>query len=74
MDVIYPSLGPLLISGASDGMVPQCSNHLGTVIRDNYAQNHGDEVNQVFGLVNIFAGSPVTLYRNQANRLKGLGL
>ncbi len=62
-----------IIPGASDGMVPQCSTHLGTVIRDNYAQNHGDEVNQVLGLVNIFAASPVTLYRDQANRLKNLG-
>ncbi|GAC1371494.1 MAG: hypothetical protein NVS3B3_05010 [Aquirhabdus sp.] len=62
-----------LISGESDGMVPKCSQHLGTVLRDNYAQNHGDEVNQVLGLVNIFAASPVTIYRDQANRLKNLG-
>ncbi|MBC7751219.1 MAG: triacylglycerol lipase [Candidatus Saccharibacteria bacterium] len=62
-----------IISGASDGVVPQCSQHLGTVIRDNYAQNHGDEVNQVLGLVNVFAASPVTIYREQANRLKNIG-
>ena len=62
-----------LISGASDGMVPKCSQHLGTVLRDDYSQNHGDEVNQVLGLVNIFAASPVTIYRGQANRLKNLG-
>jgi triacylglycerol lipase len=73
LDYLF-GLTAFLIPGASDGMVPQCSNHLGTVIRDNYAQNHGDEVNQVFGLVNIFAASPVTLYRNQANRLKSLGM
>ncbi len=64
----------LLISGESDGMVPKCSQHLGTVLRDNYSQNHGDEVNQVLGLVNEFAASPVTIYREQANRLKNLGL
>jgi len=63
-----------IISGASDGMVPKCSQHLGTVLRDDYSQNHGDEVNQVLGLVNIFATSPVTIYREQANRLKNLGL
>lgn len=63
-----------LIPGASDGMVPKCSQHLGTVLRDDYSQNHGDEVNQVLGLVNIFAASPVTIYRGQANRLKNLGL
>jgi triacylglycerol lipase len=44
-----------------------------TVLRNNYLQNHGDEVNQVLGLVNIFATSPVTIYRDQANRLKNLG-
>lgn len=63
-----------LIPGESDGMVPKCSNHLGTVLRDNYAQNHGDEVNQVMGLVNVFAASPVTIYRDHANRLKNLGM
>jgi triacylglycerol lipase len=63
-----------LIPGASDGVVPQCSSHLGAVIYDHYAQNHLDEVNLLFGLTNIFATSPVTLYRNQANRLKSAGL
>ncbi len=63
-----------IIPGASDGMVPKCSQHLGTVLRDDYSQNHGDQVNQVLGLVNIFAASPVTIYRGQANRLKNLGL
>jgi len=62
-----------IIPGPSDGMVPKCSQHLGTVLRDDYSQNHGDEVNQVLGLVNIFAASPVTIYRGQANRLKNLG-
>jgi triacylglycerol lipase len=64
----------LLISGPSDGLVPQCSSHLGTVIYDNYAENHLDEVNLLFGFTNIFATNPVTLYRNQANRLKNAGL
>jgi triacylglycerol lipase len=64
----------LLIPGASDGVVPQCSSHFGAVIYDHYAQNHLDEVNLLFGLTNIFATSPVTLYRNQANRLKNAGL
>ena len=63
----------LLISGPSDGVVPQCSSHLGAVIYDNYAQNHLDETNLLFGLTNIFATSPVTLYRNHANRLKNSG-
>jgi triacylglycerol lipase len=72
LDYVF-AVSSLIIPGASDGMVPQCSTHLGTVIRDNYYQNHGDEVNQVLGLTYIFAASPVTQYRDQANRLKGLG-
>jgi triacylglycerol lipase len=64
----------LLISGASDGVVSQCSSHFGVVINDSYPQNHLDEVNLLFGLTNIFATSPVTLFRNQANRLKNAGL
>jgi len=64
----------LLIPGASDGLVPQCSSHLGLVIRDNYPQNHLDEVNQVAGLTQLFATSPVTLYREHLNRLKLAGL
>lgn len=64
----------LLISEPSDGLVPKCSSHLGMVIRDNYFQNHLDEVNQVAGLVSPFEVSPVTLYRQHANRLKVAGL
>ena len=58
----------------NDGLVGTCSSHLGTVIRDNYGMNHLDEVNQTLGLVNIFETSPVTVFRQQANRLQGLGL
>ncbi|HVP27618.1 MAG TPA: triacylglycerol lipase [Myxococcota bacterium] len=59
---------------ANDGLVGRCSSHLGTVIRDNYNQNHLDEVNQVLGLVSIFESSPVSLFRSHANRLKNAGL
>jgi len=44
------------------------------VIRDDYAMNHLDEVNQTIGLTNLFETNPVTIYRQHANRLKGLGL
>lgn len=64
----------LLIKESSDGLVPSCSSHLGQVIRDDYYQNHLDEVNQVMGLVSVFTPDPVQLYRQQANRLKGVGL
>ncbi len=63
----------LLIPEANDGLVPRCSSHLGTVLRDNYAYNHLDEVNQVVGLVG-FLQDPVSVYRQQANRLKNQGL
>ncbi|WP_211452860.1 esterase/lipase family protein [Collimonas antrihumi] len=65
----------LAYGGATnDGLVGSCSSHLGRVIRDNYGMNHLDEVNQLLGLVNIFETNPKTVYRQQANRLKGLGL
>ncbi|MES1951713.1 triacylglycerol lipase [Salinisphaera sp. S4-8] len=57
----------------NDGLVGQCSSKLGDVIRDDYFQNHLDEVNQVAGLVGIGQDVPA-LYRQQANRLKNAGL
>ena len=77
LDVIDPSLALTSLafgSAKNDGLVASCSSHLGKVIRDDYAMNHLDEVNQTIGLVNIFETSPVTLYRQQANRLKNMGL
>ena len=59
---------------ANDGMVGRCSSRMGMVIRDNYRMNHLDEVNQFFGLTSIFETDPVTVYRQQANRLKNAGL
>lgn len=61
-------------SGANDGLVGRCSSHLGDVIRDNYFQNHLDEVNQILGLVSIFESSPASIFKSHANRLKNLGL
>nr|WP_174505496.1 triacylglycerol lipase [Acinetobacter sp. Marseille-Q1620] len=58
----------------NDGLVPKCSSHLGEVIRDDYPQNHLDEVNQILGLVGSGAGNPVPLYSQHANRLKLAGL
>lgn len=68
------ALTSLFYPEANDGLVGRCSSHLGTVIRDNYFQNHLDEVNQVLGLVSIFESNPKTLFRNHANRLKSAGL
>lgn len=77
LDIIDPALAltSLAFGGAkNDGLVASCSSHLGRVIRDDYAMNHLDEVNQTIGLVNLFETNPVTLYRQHANRLKNLGL
>jgi len=59
---------------ANDGLVSRCSNHWGTVLRDDYGWNHIDQMNHVFGLRSIFASDPVAVYRAHANRLKNAGL
>lgn len=58
----------------NDGLVGRCSSHFGQVLRDNYLMDHLDEVNQILGLVHIFASNPKTVYRQHANRLQNLGL
>lgn len=58
----------------NDGLVGRCSSHLGKVIRDNYRMNHLDEVNQTIGLTSLFETSPVSVYRQHANRLKNASL
>lgn len=73
-DLLF-ALSALLLDGqASDGLVPRCSAHWGQVLRDDYAWNHLDQVNQAFGLRGWLAADPVAVYRAHANRLKNLGL
>ncbi len=67
------AVSSLIYSEASDGLVGKCSSHFGTVLRDDYAMNHIDEVNQLFGLRALLT-DPKTIYRSQANRLKNNGL
>ena len=77
LDISDPALALTSLAFAgekNDGLVGSCSSHLGKVIRDDYGMNHLDEVNQFIGLVNIFETNPVTVYRQQANRLKNSGL
>ena len=57
----------------NDGLVSSCSSRLGYVIRDDYAMNHLDSVNQMFGIVAWGRTSPLPLYRQQVNRLKNAG-
>jgi len=75
-DVVDPFMAVLGVAFGqkNDGLVSSCSSHLGRVIRDDYAMNHLDEVNQTVGIVNLFETSPVTVFRQQANRLQALGL
>jgi triacylglycerol lipase len=58
--------------GESDGGIPVCGAKFGKVI-GVYNWNHGDEINQLFGLV-PFGANPVTVLRTHANRLKQDGL
>ncbi len=73
LDALF-GITALFVGEANDGLVGRCSSHLGDVIRDNYFQNHLDEVNLMFGLVSPFTTNPKTLFRNHANRLKKKGL
>lgn len=76
LDAIDPALEmtSLAFNGKNDGLVSSCSSRLGRVIRDDYRMNHMDEVNQTIGIVHLFETSPVTVFRQQANRLQALGL
>lgn len=58
----------------SDGLVGVCSAAWGKVLRNDYPWNHFDEVNQVMGLIGVGASDPVAFYRQQASRLKLLGI
>jgi triacylglycerol lipase len=75
-DVSDPLLGltSLVYSEDNDGLVGRCSGHFGKVLRDDYSMNHLDEVNQLFGLVDVFETSPTSVFRSHANRLKNAGL
>ncbi|XXU80103.1 triacylglycerol lipase [Sorangium sp. So ce1151] len=63
-----------LYSESNDGMVGRCSSHLGEVLRDDYGMNHLDEVNQLFGFINLSGPNPKSVFRAHASRLKGAGL
>ena len=73
LDVFFGITG-LISKEANDGLVGKCAGHFGKVIRDNYPHNHGDAINQLFGIRGLFTPAPTDLYRQQANRLKVAGL
>ena len=75
IDTILMQLGPLAYgNNDNDGMVARCSTHFGQVIRDDYALNHTDLANMMFGLRGVFSPDPVDMFRQHANRLKLQGL
>jgi triacylglycerol lipase len=64
-----------LFSGdKNDGLVSECSQRLGKVIRSNYWNNHLDAVNGFFGITNLLEVNPKSIYRTHANRLQAAGL
>jgi len=63
-----------VISGKNDGLVERCDQHWGDVIGTKYNMNHLDAVNHIFGIHHLFETDPLTLYKNQAVRLKSAGL
>jgi triacylglycerol lipase len=62
------------IKGANDGLVERCDQHWGQVLGTGYNMNHLDAVNHIFGIHHLFETDPLTLYKNQAVRLKSAGL
>ena len=73
-DAVLLATSAFFAGEPNDGLVGRCSNHWGTVLRDDYPWNHLDEINQVFGLRSLLAPDPIAVYRAQANRLKRAGL
>lgn len=74
LELVFTASSIGFFGESSDGVVGRCSNHFGQVLRDNYGMNHGDLINQVFGLTNLFETDPKSVYRQQANRLKNASL
>lgn len=60
-------------SDLNDGLVTKCSSRIGTVIRDDYRMNHLDSINQLLGLTSWRETNPLSVYRQQVNRLKRSG-
>jgi triacylglycerol lipase len=58
----------------TDGLVAVCSAHFGDVLRDDFAWNHTDQVNLLWGLTADFEADPKGVFRSHANRLKRAGL
>lgn len=74
MDAAFQLTTLAALNDDDDGVVPRCSTHFGVIIADNYSLNHMDLVNQTLGMTPLLSSNPITLFRNQASRLKTAGL
>lgn len=74
MDAAFQLTTLAALNDDDDGVVPRCSTHFGVIISDKYALNHMDLVNQTLGMTPPLSANPITLFRNQAARLKNAGL
>lgn len=74
IDLLHKATTKLIDGDDDDGMVPRCASHLGHVIKDDFPMNHLDQMNWFMSLRKANSPYAPTLYRAQANRLKGLGL
>lgn len=74
VDILFGVTSLTFLGAPNDGMVGRCSSHVGKVIRDDYRMNHFDQVNQFFGLRDLFGTDPVAVFRQHGNRLKLAGL
>lgn len=74
LDGFFGVMSLVTTSEPNDGIVGKCVSHFGKVIRDDYPHNHGDAINQVFGIRGLFTPDPKNLYRQHANRLKTAGV
>jgi triacylglycerol lipase len=75
LDVTDPFLGITSLPFGweqSDGLVSECSQRMGYYIGAR-AANHVDAVNHLFGARELWH-DPISMYRQQANRLKNEGL
>jgi triacylglycerol lipase len=73
-DLMFGTTSLAFEGAPSDGITGVCSNHFGSILRDDYVMNHIDINNHVLGIVSLLDTNPKTVFKNHANRLKKLGL
>lgn len=74
LDTFFGVMSLVATNEPNDGLVGKCVSHFGKVIRDDYPHNHGDAINQLFGVRGLFTPDPKDVYRQHANRLKVAGV